>query len=229
MRAEVPHVVDVATQKQLVHGISDLNGYLGLNEALFDDKTDNYWHRTATVGLSNPDFDSMPPDFMRLLGLAVVVFAQFGYPHLYTHLPRHRSKGWKKSPFDPKHQLALTCYGADKNAQSYRFKDRWSKRLAETDPDASTGVWGMDLKVEGGLVVATRRSLKTVQADASNRFKNSRPICLPDRELNDKLAAVEFTGDDAERMSDSEFEEEILPKAAEAVKDYVDLEPVFSR
>lgn len=231
MRAEIPHVADVQTQKNIVRDITDLNSYEEFNRAFFYDNRGPNWMRLLNLELSNPDYDGLPQEYFRFLGLVGITIAQFGFPHQEGQVHHHRKNRFKKSPLDPRHQLALASYMGSLNTQSYPLKDRWSDALTEEDPEAAQGVWGLELEVRNGQVLKANgaRQLGWVRKDARLRTKDSRPICLPDRDLNEKLTVVHFTGRDAEEMTAGEFEEEVLPRARDAVAEYVDLQPVFHR
>jgi len=63
--------------------------------------------------------------------------------------------------------------------------------------------------------------------DAQHRFMDGRKIAIPDPDLNDRFAALNFTGDQADRMPDEKFRQEVLPRVIEATSGWVNPIPIF--
>ncbi len=232
MSAEVPQLLDVPAQKLVIESVTDFQAYDAFNRKFFDANPPNErWLKFVRKELSNPDYEDLPVEYFRFLGLVGIVFAQFGMSTLETQIFRHKKKDFKKSPIDPRHQLALACYGGSINTQAYPIKKKWAERIAESDPDIAPGVWGIMPKVTSGKITKRfkERQLRYVKADAVTKLLRPKPICIPDQKLNKSLAKLGFTGENAESMTDEQFRDDVLPGAQEAVKGYVNLMPIFER
>lgn len=162
---------------------------------------------------------AQPPEVLELMGLNAFLVAQFGFPFLQGQIHRHQDKGWRGSLFSLPHQLALAVYMARLNVASYPIKEEVINDLP--DPNLAPGVWGTFMKVSGGDIVdRANLAASKVLTTARRRIEvDQRAICLPDRALNTRLAAVPFDGYDAERMPPAEVERDVLPELMKVVID----------
>ncbi len=198
-------ILDPTAQHNIINKTTTLEGYKGVTDRLFMDSgrwcdsVENYNRQTGSV------------DY-RLMNLTGLVIAQFGFPLLGGQYIRHDRRGWNKHPLSSEHQLALAIYMAGLNTKSYPIKEDVITHLS--DPSLEPGVWGTHMRVEGGKIIsrgllqrdsAERRARKRIQEDG-------RTICLPDRDLNNTLAAIEFDGDTADQIPEEEFRHYVLPQ-----------------
>jgi hypothetical protein len=219
-------ILDSATQRRLVRDTVDLGSYDRFTRRVFlVNRRSVAAVRQEREGGNIPDV----PDYYRLLGLVGNVTAQFGFRALDGQLTRHNIKDWTGSPVSPRHQLALAVYMARANVQSYPIKEAVIAAL--TDTTLEPGVWGTPLSLKGGQIVS-RGDLRPEYAEGIARRRmerDVRPICLPDKPLNAALAALDFDGDAAERMSTRAFEDEVYPQLQPVVGELFDPESVFLR
>ncbi len=210
--------------------VQDLESYLLMCEQFFTDRSVNIWPNRVRDELKDTRFKFTEGDYFRFIGLVAILFAQFGFPSLEGQLNRHDKYQWKRSVLSPKHQLALACYAGNLNVQSYPHKRAQFEDLEKIDPVISLGVWGISMPVTGGRVNLEPLSQERRFEQARKRFEDDkRLICLPNLELNQSLSALEFSGDQADSMTEKEFDEQILPSVIEMFDPYFNADIVFHK
>jgi hypothetical protein len=213
-------IIGVAKQREIVKNTTSLNSYGAFVSKHF---IGNKWMEHVTRDLSGRPEEELPPDLFRFFGLVGIVTAQYGFDSLYGQVERHRDKGWKKPPTHPAHQLGVLVYMAKLNEKSY-----WKKNiLTKDDPSLTPGIWGISLGAKAGGTTADVSNPYQVRQWVKSRMNLPQPICLPDRPLNGELAELSFSGRDAERMPQKEFERDILPELRRITEGILDPIPVF--
>lgn len=167
----------------------------------------------------------------KLLGLVSTLVNQAGFETQFGHLSRHVRNNWAKPIIDVRHQLAMASYLGKINTQAYAIRRDWVEQLREYDPHIDpVGIWGTFVAVSKGRVIENpNKSTEYLLQKAKFRATYRTPICLPNVDLNCALMDLNFTGDDAENMSDEEFMEEIYPRATAALNGIIDTKLVFDK
>jgi len=169
--------------------------------------------------LAKPEFRDAPDDLYRMMGLVAILFAQYGFTKMEGQKIRHERKKWGKSFLDPRHLLAAAVYAADLNQQSYPYKETRVKTI--DDPELVPVVHGLHIPVYKGELTDYNMSGETVHALLESRATIGIPVALPGKNLNRRLAAIGFTGDQADTMSGEDFRREVLPKANKVLRKIV--------
>lgn len=226
-------VLDVSTQHDRIKGSNTLRAYKQLHDTHFvedsiQDPLDK-WLPTLENDMADPEVLQTSPEYFRLLGLVAILCAQYGFPSINGQVPRHRDRGFKGNVTDAKNQLALASYVGSLNEQVYQKKVDTAALMGEyferigQPPEYAIGVWGVMFKPESGQVKDIHAAPVDLATMIRTRALDSRPICLPDRELNRKLNQLNFTGVEP----DEEFQTNILPEVKKIVTPFLDPVPVF--
>lgn len=204
----------LSEQKQLriIPKVDSLKKFSRASEILLG--ADRYFLPVLESELPRFPFRRVPHAYFQLLGLTAFELNQYGFSSPDGHLFRHDRKGWKKSPFDSKHLLALLSYLGNLNSQTSDIKARWANIFEqEQDHLAAKGVWGLGFEVKDGKAdTYDEFDPRQARDEAHNRALTTTPICLPTRQLNEQLAALNFSGDVADSISQQAFNHDILPK-----------------
>jgi hypothetical protein len=209
-----------------VRNINTLGAYLDFHDNHFSTKGSGDYREAVKRVCESTDNG---PDFFRLLGFIGVQGIQYGFPTLTRQLHRHRQKGWTGSPFDPGHLLALTVYLGKINSQAHIIKQGLAEKLAIVDPEAALGVWNIKLPVFKTQVSnrTASQDLESIREEASFRLSKNIPIFMPDLEINQRLAQIDFSGDDAESMRPEVFQSTVLPKASPVLRWFMNPDLAF--
>jgi hypothetical protein len=222
---EAVEVFEGLSQAKKVREITDLDSFFEFQRAHFKGSEAVTYAKTVTIACDNPGNNA---DYFRLLGLMGILSIQYGFPALNGHLYRHGRKEWNLSPFDSGHLLGVIGYMAEINAQAFDGKKALSEQLSEIDQDAAVGIWNVKLPVfNGHVAVERRRTLQNIRDEASARYFKPVPIYKPDQEINKRLAAMNFTGHDAESVSYQDFERNVLPKVAPVLRRFLNPDLAF--
>lgn len=214
----------IEMQKLVVTGVDSLPNYHRFDGKYF---ANSYWPDEVKTHV---EAEVVNQEYFRLLGLVGIVCAQYGYPSIDGQIRKHEAKNWPGSPAQARFLLDLGIHAARLAEQALTIKNYLFREFPE-DSEARDGIWGLFFKDHKGVIELPWdiRQIAQYEYDASYRLTKRRPVLQPDRDLTRGLAAIEFTGDDAQRMSTAEFETQILPRVAEATRGWMDVEIVFSR
>lgn len=217
MSAEIRQIPD---QQRAINKAASPNGHLGLAETYVCDH-----HPKSCYGCT---FSEIPPnsgvrsngDYLKVLNLVVTLTNQYGFQLIIGGIQRHKKHEWEKYYFDPRHQLALACYLAYINTRAYPQRQEAYDRLSAQKPKIADGLWG----ISKGALIFTGNNPDNLSNAAQTRLEEKRAICLPWVELQQGLAAIPFMGDDADRMSNQEFETAIVPLLKPVLDPILDVE-----
>jgi hypothetical protein len=226
MKAESPKIYTAAEQRAAIHSTTTRKSYQKLIKDNFYEHRFGKWLKFCRSELRrNPQW-AQNPEYFRLLGLSAKVAAQFGFPQIEGQLTRYNMHNWsEQSPISPRHQLAVTIYTAGYTLKKLEITDGIRDDLA--DRQLAAGVWGLYFYPSNGTVFYPRQ-IEELKTAAETRLERRLPINLPDRNLHTSLAAIPFTGDDAERMPQQEFERDIYPQVEKATQGLLELETLFT-
>lgn len=225
MSREIPvNVETIEMQKEIVRSTDSAPAYTAFERTHFYSAQ---WPRD--VKWYAQDHQDLDPAYFQLLGLVGIIAVQYGFHSLDYTSVRHRRGEWDKPSADPKHQIALGVEIARKGQQSYPIKESIASRFEEGSP-GWWGAWNIFIKSRGGIVPVphTLVEVEGLMKDAQHRFKDSRKIAIPDPDLNDRIAALNFSGDQADRMSNEKFVNEVLPRVTEATSGWINPIPIFT-
>ena len=218
MSREIPtNVETIEMQKGVVRSTDSVPAYSAFHNSHFYSyqwPKDLRWYAQ-----DNPNLD---PAYFQLVGLVGILAAQYGFQSLDYTAIRHNRGDWDKPSADPKHQLALGIEIADRGKQAYPIKESIAARFEEGSMEWY-GSWGIFIKSRGGIVPVPRTlvEIEGLMKDAQHRIKDDRKIAIPDPDLNDRFAALNFTGDQADRMPDEKFRQEVLPRVVEVTSGWI--------
>lgn len=226
MSKEIPEIVETTEmQKAIVRSTDSAPAYIRFERSHFHS---NQWPKDLRwYAQDHPEMDA---SYFQLVGLVGIIAAQYGFLSMDYTAIRHNKGDWDKPSADPKHQLALGIEIAKKGQQAYPIKESIASRFEEGSPEWY-GSWGIFIKSRGGIVPVphTLTEVEGLMRDAGHRFKDGRKIALPDPNLNDRVASLSFTGDQADRMPEERFEQEVLPRVIEATEGWINPVPAFIR
>ncbi len=225
MSREIPaNVETIEDQKRIVRGTDSVSSYTAFERSHFYSAQ---WPRD--VKWYAQDHQDLDPAYFQLLGLVGIVAAQYGFHSLDYTSVRHTRGDWDQPSADPKHQIALGVEIARKGQQAFPIKESIASKFEEGSP-GWWGAWNIFIKSRGGIVPVphTLVEVEGLMKDAQHRFKDGRKIAIPDPDLNDRFAALNFTGDQADRMPNEKFVNEVLPRVAEVTSGWVNSIPIFT-
>ncbi len=225
MSVEIPKNVEIIeTQKIIVRNTNSAPAYTDFERNHFYSAQ---WPRD--VKWYAQDHQDLDPAYFQLIGLVGIIAAQYGFHSLDYTSVRHSRGDWDQPSADPKHQIALGVEIAKKGLQAYPIKETIASRFEEGSA-GWWGAWNIFIKSRGGIVPVphTLVEVEGLIKDAQHRFKDSRKIAIPDPDLNDRFAALNFTGDQADRMPTEKFEQEVLPRVVEATSGWLNPIPIFT-
>lgn len=85
------------------------------------------------------------------------------------------------------------------------------------EPEVQAGIIGLLFRAQNGEVkrdASIHSDRSELQRYAENRFNSKRKILLPTPIINKEFAELGFTGDMADRMSNNEFQDDVVPRVA---------------
>ncbi len=226
MSKEIPaNVETIEVQKRIVRGVNSIPTYHMFHADHF---TSSQWHKDLKWWADRQT--NLDPAYFQLVGLVGIIAAQYGFQSLdYTSI-RHTRGDWDRDPATPMHQVALGIEIANWGLQAYPVKEKIAQRFDEGTA-GWWGAWNVFIKTRGhrvprfeDLVGAQKDDLAK---EAERRFTYGRKIALPDLDLNERVAAIPFTGDQADRMPTEKFVHEVLPRVVEATRDWTNPIPIF--
>lgn len=224
MSVEIPENVEtVDVQKKIVDGITSVSTYKSFERTHFHSY--QWPNDLAWWAKDHPDTVS---EYFRLVGLVGIIAAQYGFPALDYTAIRHSKNDWDRPSADPMHQLALGIEIANWGLQAYPIKEKIAAKFEEGTP-GWWGAWNVFIKTKGRRVPVpqTLVEFEGYMRDAQNRFRDERRIALPDTQLNERVAALTFTGDQADTMSRERFVQEHLPRVVEATAGWINPVTIF--
>lgn len=213
------------TQLENIKKSQDLTSYKYLQRSYLD-LPDDYIGAVEYESTLHPAHEPSPSHY-QLLGLVSTLVSQAGFESQDGQLFRHKRNKWKKPLIDVRHQLSVASYLGNINAQTYPLRADWINKLGY-DSRIPLGLWGSFISVSNGQVIEPiEQDINALFRKAKIRSKSPLPICLPVRDLNQGLAELNFTGHDAENMSDEEFMDKIYPKAKQLLSEIIDVPKLF--
>lgn len=221
MSEQYPKVLDADAQLRAIEPITSVNKYIRFYRTFFIDRPNTFFEESVRAQVPE-DMAEKSADYMRFLGLVSILGAQFA-PSLAGHPLRLEEKGIEMPAFHPLQLWALAAYLGSVNHQVTQMRDERYSQISDQDPELALGVYGLMPNVKKGKVEPlVHMEKETLTQFAEIRYTDSRPICLPTRELNATLHRVNFTALDASKMPRQEFIEEFYPQAEEILKPYID-------
>lgn len=221
-------VLNPEVQLGLIKGTKTRDDYFDLYPQLMCDNPDSFWCQLVREGVKK----SAPPEMIQLLVLNLIQGSQHGFISMEGQELRHHRRGYKKPIFTypPYHQFALAVYLAYHNKLAFEQRSYWQRQLVENNNPDSDAVWGIMLDIRNERVVYTDDSLEKIAKRATIRVDRQRPICLPTPELTNPLAAIGFTGEEAETIPKRVFRQRYASQFTGVLQDIIDVEPlIYSR
>jgi hypothetical protein len=182
---------------------------------------------------------SFPVNTVEHLMLTSLLTAQFGFETPMGQVDRHIAHHWNKRVEDPRHQTATTIYMARANRRTIEIKDMMLEK-SKLEKELVPGIWGQPFDIKNGSVIPwfttpDDLSLADLRIIASARLRDyERPIFLPDREMNVRVAEItfenykNFDNDTADTMSEETFQSDIFPAVRDIVHDITKPKIVFA-
>lgn len=213
--SQLPNVESIKKQKQVIFDSSTHAAFKIFHDEHF---IGTYWEKTV-----HDEADINNPDYMRLLTLISLLAAQGGMPSMRGAKDRHSERKWQRSVFDPRHQVALASYLGHINRQTFPIKESFAEKFPDNER-MQAGVWGLFIRVHKGQPdndnVSDKREF--LKSEVRRRINDPRKIALPNIELNNQLAELHFEGNIADKISDNEFNDSIIPEIEKILGEYID-------
>lgn len=225
MFQEKTPVITSEDQSSMIGAIRDFQDYEDFYEKSFE--PDNWIHSISSILQIRSDEIMPDQNYFQFIGLISLLFLQHGFISMEGHLIRHRTNRWKTSPLSRRHLLALASYGGHANNQTYPIRSDWERELKPVIPDEVLGTWGLTFSLRKGQIIQPTASLDVIQKAVVSRWKSKCPIYLPMQDVNQGLAQLNFSGNDAELMTQADLNGIVLPKAKKVIIPVIDLEKVF--
>jgi hypothetical protein len=229
--SEKLNIVPIETQYDWVKNANNLAEYMTLYGQLFSMTTMFRWETDVTK-YSQENAAILSNEYFHLLGVSAVLGAQYGFTSMTGQSYRHVMNKWENRHYlAPIHTLSQLSYIGFINTQSYPVKEAMIEKAKELGrEDDAPLVWlEMLYPDKGKIEVAPLYSEEdfNLKLDSLREKHKRRPVLLPDKKLNQKLADWRFKGDDADKMPLNEFMDTVVPHAGIILQGLVNVEKLF--